>query len=93
LALEQINLTIASEEQDMLDRDKISLYAFSDTPPTNDSLLIKLNPECVSHSGDINKVTRLFKLACLGYKHSSISYRGTMVGKAEMLRVKKFIAG
>lgn len=54
---------------------------------------MKLDTECISHTGDVNKVTKLFKLACIGYQSSDLLYRNVVIKKDHQIRLRKFLAG
>ena len=53
-----------------------------------------MDNECISCSGDINKVTKLFKIACLGYRSQPISYRNVnKISRQKFLMLRKFLVG
>ena len=56
--------------------------------------VVKMDNECISCSGDVNKVTKLFKLACLGYRSQPISYRNAnQITRDKFLMLRKFLVG
>ena len=41
----------------------------------------------------MHRVTKLFKVACLGYRASEVEYRGLKIGRDRFIRLRKFLVG
>ena len=99
LILEFSKISISLQYQDEIDRESIALIGYKDSKPSRgrttpnamNKTSISLDKQCISCSGQVNMITSAFKLACLAYTPSLVTYHENIYPRMELLEMQKKI--
>ena len=89
--VQKIDISLYS--QDELDKNLTKLYGFDKAAGIKPELgrptsPLTVNNNCISCSGNAQFINKAFKLACLSYNSSKVSYENELYDKAELLKKK-----
>lgn len=84
-ALRIINLLY---KQDEYDRESIALMGYKETKGKAGKSIISIEKQCLSCTGQASVVLTAFKIACLAYSPSLVTYRDTVFSRKELIDVQ-----
>ena len=75
-------------KQDESDRENIALMGYKETKNKSGKAVISIEKQCLSCTGQASVVLTAFKIACLAYSPSSVTYRDTVFTRKELIDIQ-----
>lgn len=86
---ESIRIMNALSKQDEVDRESIALMGYKDAKTTKNSKpVVSIEKQCLSCTGQSSVVLAAFKIACLAYSPSSVSYRDSTFTRKDLIDIQ-----
>lgn len=87
--IDYCKISIALQNQDEIDRESIFLMGYKQKKQQNG--VVSIDKRCLSCTGQSSSIISAFKIACLAYEPSSVTYHDKKFTRNEMLRLQKNI--